>query len=142
MAQCCITLAPSVKVSASAGETGCVPSTPRDLEGIGYLVTFYYFAATVGQTDFIGADKNGNVFAGDNNSILFVNGVMLDDDCYLMNNTSFRLTDPCQTDEDIVSVVVFRAPEETESGESLISLVKELEGKIGRLESRLKELEP
>ena len=142
MAQCCITLAPSVKVSASAGEAGCVPSTPRDLEGTGYLVTFYYFAATVGQTDFMGADKNGNVFASDSNSILFVNGVMLDDDCYLMNNTSFRLTDPCQTDEDIVSVVVFRTPEETESGEGLISLVKELEGKIGRLESRLKELEP
>lgn len=110
MAQCCITLAPSVKVSASAGEAGCVPSTPRDLEGSGYLVTFYYFVAAKDQTDFMGADKNGNVFAGDESSLLFVNGVMLDDDCYLMNNTSFRLADPCQTDEDIVSAVVFRAP--------------------------------
>ena len=116
MATCCITLAPSVKVSASAGDAGCVPSTPRDLEGNGFLVTFYYFEATEGQTDFSGADKNGNVFAGSDNSMLFVNGVMLDDDCYQMNNTSFRLTEPCLTNADIVSVAVFRQPESSGEG--------------------------
>lgn len=155
MSECCTNNSPKIiirpnscgqatvsapKVNSETG-IGCVPSTPRDLVGGGLLVSVYYYEGSTEQVEFSGFDKNGNYLSGSDNSMVFVNGVMLDDDCYILTASVLTLGDPCQTDEDIVSVVVFRPPEETESGEGLLSLVKELEEKIGRLKSRLDELE-
>ncbi len=125
MSDCCTTNSPKIiirpnscgqatvtapKVNADTG-IGCVPSTPRDLVGQGFLVSFYYYQGSESQTEFSGPDKNGNTLSATANSMVFVNGVMLDDDTYILTASVLTLSDPCQTDEDIVAVVVFRQPE-------------------------------
>ena len=128
MSECCTTNSPKIiirpnscgqatvtapKVNADTG-IGCVPSTPRDLIGQGFLVSFYYYQGSVDQTEFSGPDKNGNTLVATSNSMVFANGVMLDDETYTLTASVLSLSDPCQTDDDIIAVVVFREPEPSE----------------------------
>ena len=130
MSDCCVTTSPKIiikpnscsknTVQASRSDSsvgiGCVPSTPRDLIGDGLLVTMYYYDAAVDQTVFQGVDRNGNTLqnASKESSLVLVNGVVLDNDQYELTEVTLTLDDGCETDTDIVSVVVFREPKEAE----------------------------
>ena len=76
----------------------------------------YYYDASVDQTVFQGADRNGNTLqnASKESSLVLVNGVVLDNDQYTLTEVTLTLDDGCETDTDIVSIVVFREPKEAE----------------------------
>ncbi len=118
---------PGVNITVTGPGSGCAPTMPRDLDGEGLLVTIFVFDGSAGQSVFTGVDRYGKDFSAvPNQTMIMVNGAVLDPEDYVLTTEQLSLNEPCEYNGDNVTAIVFREPDYA-AFQDLVSRVEALE---------------
>lgn len=118
---------PGVNITVSGQGSSCVPTMPRDLDGEGLFVSSFIFDAVAEQSVFSGTDRYGKDFSPVvGQTMIIVNGVILDPTDYVLTASQLTLNVPCKYDGDNIAAIVFREPD-NKGFQDLVSRVEALE---------------
>jgi len=111
---CCPTTAPVLDITINRDGQGCIPTTPRDLQGGGPVIRSFDYSAVSGQTLFRGDDIHGNAMnLIPETTVVLLNGVQLVPAVdYSATVSTVELVEPVLTDGDILTARCFLHPEE------------------------------